>query len=148
MAELRISDYMTAQHRQCDELFSEAESAVAENNWPLAERKWQDFARMLEAHLQAEETILFPQFEQATGITAGPTQVMRMEHEQMRILANELETALRAKQRDHYLGLSETMMLLTQQHNMKEETMLYPMSQQRLPDADKVASQLKQYCED
>jgi hemerythrin-like domain-containing protein len=143
-----IPDYLTAKHRQCDELFTEAESAVAANDWPLAEQKWRDFARALEVHIQAEETILFPHFEQATGMTTGPTQVMRMEHEQMRILANELDQALNAKNQQEYLGLSETMIILVQQHNMKEETMLYPMSQMRLPDAGKVVGQLKQFCED
>ena len=143
-----IPDYMTASHRQCDEVFAEAESAVAENNWPAAKQKWQDFAQAFEAHLQAEETILFPLFERATGMTSGPTQVMRMEHEQMRMLAKELEQALCAHKQEEYLGLSETMIVLTQQHNMKEESMLYPMSEMRLPNAEKVASRLKQFCED
>jgi len=143
-----IPDCMTAQHRQCDEVFAEAESAVAENNWPVAKQKWQDFAQALEAHLQAEETILFPLFERATGMTSGPTQVMRMEHEQMRMLAKELEQALFASNQEEYLGLSETMIVLTQQHNMKEESMLYPMSEMHLPNAEKVASRLKQFCED
>ena len=143
-----IPDYLGAQHRQCDEVFTEAESAVAENDWPLAKQKWEVFASLLEAHMEAEETILFPQFEQATGMTHGPTQVMRMEHEQMRILVNELDQALSANNQGEYLGLSETMVIMMQQHNMKEETMLYPMSQQRLPDPDAVVSKLKQFCED
>lgn len=143
-----IPDYMTAKHRHCDEVFAEAESAVAEGNWALAKQKWQDFSGELEAHIQAEETILFPLFERATGMTSGPTQVMRMEHEQMRMLAKELEQALSANKKEEYLGLSETMIVLTQQHNMKEESMLYPMSEMHLPDPEKVASRLKQFCEE
>lgn len=143
-----IPDYMTARHRHCDEVFTEAESAVAEGNWALAKQKWQDFSGELEAHIQAEETILFPLFERATGMTSGPTQVMRMEHEQMRMLAKELEQALGANKQEEYLGLSETMIVLVQQHNMKEESMLYPMSEMHLPDPEKVASRLKQFCEE
>ena len=143
-----IPDYMTDHHRHCDELFAEAESAVAQNDWPLANQKWQDFSKAFEAHIQAEETILFPLFERATGMTAGPTQMMRMEHEQMRSLASELNQALCANQQEEYLGLSETMIVLMQQHNMKEETMLYPMSQMHLHNAEKIAGRLKEFCED
>jgi len=139
---------MTAKHRQCDEVLAEAESAVAENNWALAKQKWQDFSGQLEAHIQAEETILFPLFERATGMTSGPTQVMRMEHEQMRMLAKELEQAVSANKQEEFLGMSETMIVMMQQHNMKEETMLYPMSEMHLPDPEKVASRLKQFCEE
>ena len=63
-----IPEYMTAKHRACDELFSEAESAVANINWSLALEKWQGFARELTVHLAQEEDILFPQFESATGM--------------------------------------------------------------------------------
>jgi hypothetical protein len=33
-----------------------------------------------------------------------------------------------------YLGLSATLNMLTQQHNLKEESMLYPMSDRVLAD--------------
>ena len=141
-----IPDYMTVKHRECDEVFSEAESAVAEAHWPLAEEKWQVFAKELERHLDAEESILFPGFEQATGMTSGPTQVMRMEHEQMRAMVKDLNKALAAQNKDEFLGLSETLMILMQQHNMKEEMMLYPMSEQQIPDAGAIADKLKQHC--
>jgi len=143
-----IPDYMTVKHRECDDVFSEAESAVAEANWTLAEEKWQAFAKELELHLDAEETILFPEFEQATGMTSGPTHVMRMEHEQMRAMVKDLNQALAAQNKDEFLGLSETLMILMQQHNMKEEMMLYPMSQQQIPNADAVSDKLKQHCTD
>lgn len=143
-----IPDYMTVKHRECDDFFTEAESAVASQDWSIAEEKWQLFANELESHLQGEETILFPAFEQATGMTSGPTQVMRGEHEQMRAMVKDLSSALSAKNKDEYLGLSETLMILMQQHNMKEEMMLYPMSQQQIPNADAVMAQLKTHCND
>ena len=54
----------------------------------------------------------------------GPTRMMRMEHEQMRQLFSELAEALENRDKDGYLGLSETLMILMQQHNMKEEQVL------------------------
>jgi len=138
-----IPEYMTAKHRECDEFFTEAEAAVAKKDWPLALTKWQSFAGELTEHLSQEEEVLFPQFEQATGMTAGPTQVMRMEHQQMRALVQSLDNALAAKEKDEYLGLSETLMVMMQQHNMKEEMMLYPMMAQHLSDSEQLIEGFK-----
>ena len=142
-----IPQYMTEKHRECDDIFTEAESSVAAKNWPLAVKQWQAFCDELALHLAAEEIILFPQFEQATGMTSGPTYVMRSEHEQMRALISDLDKALASENKDQFLGLSETLMVLMQQHNMKEEMMLYPMTEQNIPEAEKVAGDLKAHCE-
>ncbi len=138
-----IPEYMTAKHRECDDYFTEAEAAVAKEDWPLALEKWQLFANELAEHLGQEEETLFPQFEEATGMTAGPTQVMRMEHQQMRALVQDLDNALAAKEKDEYLGLSETLMVMMQQHNMKEEMMLYPMMQQHLAQGEQLIEEFK-----
>ncbi len=138
-----IPEYMTAKHRECDDVFSEAETAVAQEDWSLALEKWQCFAEELIKHFNQEEGTLFPKFEYATGMTSGPTQVMRMEHQQMRALVQDLDNALAAKDKDEYLGLSETLMVMMQQHNMKEEMMLYPMMAQHLSDGEQLIEQFK-----
>ncbi len=138
-----LPEFMTSKHRECDDYFTEAESAVAQGDWPLASTKWQCFALEFTSHLSQEEEVLFPKFEQATGMTSGPTQVMRMEHQQMRALVQELDNALGAKEKDEYLGLSETLMVMMQQHNMKEEMMLYPMMAQNLADSEQLVEQFQ-----
>jgi hemerythrin-like domain-containing protein len=57
---------------------------------------------------------------------------MRMEHGQMRDLIQEMAGAVASADHDRYLGLSETLNMLMQQHNLKEENVLYPMSDQAL----------------
>ena len=138
-----IPEFMTTKHRECDELFTESEAAVAKSDWSLALTKWQSFAIELTRHFSQEEDVLFPKFEQATGMTAGPTQVMRMEHQQMRALVQDLDNALAAQAKDEYLGLSETLMVMMQQHNMKEEMMLYPMMAQNVADGEQVIAQFQ-----
>ena len=140
-----IPSYMTDRHRHCDESFIQAEAAVAKGDWGTAEQQWQTFAADLEHHFQQEETLLFPGFEAATGMTCGPTQVMRGEHGQMRQMVEDLTNALSAQDKDRYLGLSETLMILMQQHNMKEEQVLYPMSQNAIPNADGLLQEMKSY---
>ncbi len=57
---------------------------------------------------------------------------MRLEHAQMRPLLAQLEAACAARDGDGYAGAAETLLILMQQHNMKEENILYPMCDQAL----------------
>ncbi len=58
---------------------------------------------------------------------------MRFEHEQVQGLIGKLAGALESQDKDAYLSLCESMMILLQQHNMKEEQMLYAMCDRVLP---------------
>lgn len=127
-----IAKLLTADHDHCDELFAEAEDATAKQDWDAAARSFADFHAAMDQHLAAEETTLFPAFEARTGMPGGPTMVMRSEHEQMRGLMEQMRAAVERHNDTGYLGLSETLLMLMQQHNMKEEQILYPMSDQVL----------------
>ncbi len=127
-----IRSYMTDDHRHCDDLFAEAEQAVGKGNLDLAQATFGHFRSAVLAHFNTEEKTLFPTFEAKTGMTMGPTQVMRMEHVQMRALMEEAADALKAGNAEDYLGLADTLLIMMQQHNMKEENMLYPMCDQHL----------------
>lgn len=122
-----IFNYMAGSHKICDELFVNAENQAANSNWVELCTAFQNFLTDIERHFKQEEDILFPAFEEAIGSSAGPTQVMRMEHRQMRELTQSLLNAIAEKDRDSILGDAETLLILMQQHNMKEETMLYPL---------------------
>ncbi len=137
-----ITDYMSTDHRRCDDLFAEAEAAAAKNDPATAQAGFAAFHREMEHHLGKEETIMFPAFEQATGSSMGPTHVMRMEHEQMRELFAQMQAALDAKDTHTYTGLSETLLILMQQHNFKEEQMLYQMADRVLQESDHIIRQM------
>jgi len=127
-----IRNFMTDDHRHCDDLLAEAEQALAQNDPVAAEAAFAHFCRALLAHFDSEEKTLFPTFEAKTGITMGPTQVMRQEHAQMRILADAALGNLKMRNLDDYLGQTETLLIMMQQHNMKEENVLYPMCDEHL----------------
>jgi len=129
-----VSEFMQENHRECDELFATAEEFVASGDWAPALEAWQAFSSALDAHItDREEGVLFPAFEAVNG-AMGPTVVMRGEHEQMRALIAQMNDALAGKDQQQFLGLAETLMMLMQQHNMKEENMLYPMMDQCIPE--------------
>ena len=127
-----IRDYMSGDHRRCDDLFAAVEQSLSQPDPALPAQLFADFCQATLAHFQAEEETLFPAFEQATGIRMGPTQMMPLEHVQMRSLMDEARQALAAGDQDDYLGAAETLLILMQQHNLKEENVLYPMCDEHL----------------
>jgi len=127
-----IRSFMTDDHRRCDDLFAEAEQAIGKRNLEAARAAFGHFRTTVLAHFDSEEKTLFPSFEAKTGMSMGPTQVMRMEHEQMRALLDDALAALTTGDSEEYLGIADTLLIMMQQHNMKEENILYPMCDQHL----------------
>ena len=122
-----ISDFLTDDHQRCDRLFAAAEERASQGDWEAAESAFEAMRSATEAHFRMEEAVFFPEFEAATGMTMGPTQVMRQEHAQMRGLFDTMAEAIANQDVEGYLGASETLLILMQQHNAKEEQILYPM---------------------
>ena len=138
-----IKEYLSADHERCDGLFASMEDAVA-NDIESAKEAYELFAGETERHFQMEERVMFLEFEQKTGMTQGPTAMMRQEHTQMRSLIKEMGAAIEAKDKDKFFGNSETLMILMQQHNMKEEQMLYTMAQQHLSaESDRIIDMMQ-----
>lgn len=123
----RISELLRRVHRQCDEQFSLAENAAGKGKIPECAQHFVAFRDAMVTHLSVEEELLFPAFERRTGVDSGPTRVMRAEHHQMRALMAEMARAADNGERDRFLDLAEMLVIFLQQHNMKEENVLYPM---------------------
>jgi hemerythrin-like domain-containing protein len=130
MASIRI--FMADDHRHCDDLFAAVEAKLANGDSTGAQDAFSAFSAAIGAHFSAEETLLFPAFEAATGMSHGPTAVMRDEHRQMREQIAAAAAALARGDTDDYLGEAETLLILMQQHNVKEEGILYPMCDRQL----------------
>lgn len=127
-----ILEFMRDDHRKCDHLYTEAEASVMANDIETAKNRFDAFAAATIRHFEMEENELFPAFEQRTGMTSGPTQVMRYEHQQLRALIEKMKDALDGNRAQDFFGIGESMMIMLQQHNMKEEQMLYPMADRAL----------------
>ncbi|MBU1426214.1 MAG: hemerythrin domain-containing protein [Gammaproteobacteria bacterium] len=124
---LTIADFMSANHHVCDDAFANAEQAALAGNWEEAEILFNFFRTDMTRHFRMEEEELFPTLIAAHG-PAGPVQVMRMEHAQMNTLLEQMAGSVAHRDAKEYGGLSETLLIVMQQHNLKEEQMLYPMA--------------------
>ncbi|WP_367398035.1 hemerythrin domain-containing protein [Azonexus sp. R2A61] len=140
---MSLRSLLTDDHKHCDDLFAAAEQAAGQDV-AAAKAAFARFREAMLAHFTGEEEILFPAFEARTGMRMGPTQVMRSEHAQMRELMDDAVDLLAAGKSDDFLGQAETLLIMMQQHNMKEENVLYPMCDQHLAgDAEALGRQLR-----
>ena len=131
-----IHKTMSQDHKRCDDLFVEAQKFAARKEWPSARQYTDLFIRNELQHFNHEETVLFPTFEQATGMIHGPTEVMREEHKTLCELFDDLRQAAVDESASRFLGVAETLFIFLQQHNMKEENILYPMMDQHCQGND------------
>ena len=142
-----LKEFFTLSHRRCDGKWAEVEVAAQSGDVEAEKESWRAFQGELLRHLRMEEEVMFPAFEQATGMTnAGPTFVMRAEHDQMRGLIEQMAAAADADDYEELVDLGDTLLMLIQQHNQKEEHMLYPMAEQALTaDWAEIRERLTEY---
>jgi iron-sulfur cluster repair protein YtfE (RIC family) len=112
-------------HDRLDELL-ETYRQLKRVDFVRAKQAFREFKFGLQRHIIEEETVLFPLFEEKTGIRdQGPTVVMRAEH---REIGRRLE-ALHDKVRRQDVASDQEEQSLLQAlfaHNQKEENVLYP----------------------
>ena len=85
---------MQKHHGHCDELYADAETMLLDGRIDEVMVRMKAFLKQMERHFIIEETLLFPTVEDTTGMRQGPTQVMRMEHQQMRGVMTAIEDAI------------------------------------------------------
>lgn len=123
-----ISSYMQQDHVVIDGIAERAVAAAQAADWPALAREGAEFLRRLRQHIEVEEQVLFPAFEERTGmVEAGPSKVMRIEHEQMRPILEQMEAAVAARDGAGYQRSSKALLDILLPHNQKEEQMMYPM---------------------
>ena len=126
-----ITQFFTVDHNRLDLLFIAFQQYKQENP-TLARDFFDTFKQGLLQHIDWEENLLFPEFEQATGMTAGgPTFVMREEHVEIRQILQQIEQRLDDKQDTSPFELM--LEQLMEDHNEKEEHILYPNSDRAIP---------------
>lgn len=137
---------MMAEHRQIERALAALESCARqlEGGDDVSPAALSRFARFLKGyaddlHHGKEEALLFEKMVDA-GFPreAGPVAMMRVEHERGRALVKELKAlgekdAFGAVDRRRVVEVSFQFAALLRAHIQKEDRILYPMAEQRLP---------------
>jgi iron-sulfur cluster repair protein YtfE (RIC family) len=130
-----LTHLMSEHHDRCDAAFCAADNAAVARDWPACRAATREFVYLLESHFRAEEELLFPDFEARSGLRRGPTAVMREEHSQIRSLVADLRQAATQADGAAFDAAAATLLILMEQHNLKEEGILYPLCDQLLPNS-------------
>ena len=134
---MSYTDILSRQHRECDQAFTQIERHGIRGEWDDALVAMRKFVDRMNVHFHFEESELFPALERAHPMAGvGPIPVMLAEHQQMRELFDDLAIAICDHDRELLADTAQTLLFVMQQHNTKEENVLYPMADQELPAAD------------
>lgn len=144
-----VTEYLMSDHRRLDALLAAAGSLVAAGDYEGAGRRFAEFSGGLDRHIRMEEEILFPGFERATGMTGGgPTEVMRQEHVGIRCFVAAAATAIDSRDAAIFTRASDGLKQALGQHNLKEENILYPMTDNAAGDErarDELVARMEAY---
>ncbi len=125
MNELTVYGPFAEDHDRLDELL-ETYRRWKRSDFGRAKAAFKEFKFGLQRHIIWEERILFPRFEEKTGMREfGPTAVMRAEHRQIGACLEALHEKVRHQDPDSDAEEARLLDLLTA-HNQKEENILYP----------------------
>jgi len=136
-----INQYFAADHDRLDCLYHAfknqlSQGVTQEEDNIQCLKFFNAFTQGLIKHIEWEETILFPFFEQSSGITQGPTRVMCSEHKTIKQLL--VAIAEKVTQKKSEISELQELEAILSDHNNKEEQVLYPMID-RFCDAQKTA---------
>ncbi|HSB44330.1 MAG TPA: hemerythrin domain-containing protein [Nitrospira sp.] len=120
-----ISAFFEQDHDRLDALFQSFQ-VLKRHNFTKATEAFKEFKFGLQRHIVWEEELLFPLWEEKTGMSeGGPTFVMRNEHRQIgeQIEAIHRKVAEQNPDSDHE---EQALLNILTSHNLKEERVLYP----------------------
>lgn len=133
MMDQMITDFMSHDHDKLDTLFRNY--VANKKNENKAKEFFAAFKGDLELHIVWEEDILFPIFEEKTGIL-GPTECMKIEHREIKNYLEKISNGIGKVATDIFeVGLLEVLGA----HNQKEEFILYPQIDHCVPAEEREA---------
>jgi uncharacterized protein (DUF2249 family) len=131
-----VTETLMTDHARLDAILDEAGDLVAGGRFDEAAPLYAEFTCGLGRHIAMEEKILFPAFEAAHGGSrGGPTEVMRLEHVAIRAAMEDAAAGIRDRDAGRFGSAVMELRAVIGPHNMKEEHILYPMTDGQAGDA-------------
>ena len=120
-----IDEYLTWDHDRLDAILDDTIDLFEAADVEHARKRFAEFACGLDRHIDMEENIVFPVFEERSP-GMGPTRVMRTEHIHIREALRAIEAALQKSDANAFDTAIELLVSVLGEHNAKEEGVLYP----------------------
>ncbi len=137
-----ITKYMEDDHDRLDQIFKEFKDAKTRDK-ERARQLFHNFRIGLRRHIAWEEDILFPIFEERTGMRdSGPTAVMRIEHQQIKEFLDKIHASI-SQGNFQTETFEEGLIEVLSAHNDKEESILYPAIDEAISISNELARVFK-----
>ena len=136
MSHEKISVTFEQDHDRLDALFTTFQQQKRKD-MAKAKEAFVEFKFGLQRHIVWEEDVLFPKWEENSGMAeGGPTQVMRTEHRIIGECLEGIHQKVQASNPDSNLE-EQRLVDVLKSHNMKEERILYPSIDQVITDQER-----------
>jgi regulator of cell morphogenesis and NO signaling len=120
-----VREYFGQDHERLDAFFEYFQS-LKRSNAEKSKAAFKAFKAGLERHIVWEEDLLFPLWEDKSGLVEeGPTAVMRAEHRQIRELLEAIHDMV-VTHNSNSDREEQALLNILRNHNAKEERILYP----------------------
>ncbi len=131
-----VSAFFQQDHDRLDALFQSFQT-LKRHDFAKAKEVFKEFKFGLQRHIVWEEDLLFPLWEEKTGMSeGGPTFVMRNEHRLIGSLLEAIHDKVGEQNPDSDQEEAALLNILGS-HNMKEERVLYPSIDQVTSDEER-----------
>lgn len=125
-AQNSISAFFEQDHDRLDALFQSFQT-LKRHDVAKAQEVFKEFKLGLQRHIVWEEDLLFPLWEEKTGMSdGGPTFVMRNEHRQIGEQLESIHHKVVEQNPESDQEEEQALLKLLGSHNLKEERVLYP----------------------
>lgn len=124
-----VVEYMHSDHARLEGLLGHIVRRLSADDLVAVEVPFREFSCGLQRHMRAEEEILFPVFERATGIASGALALIHREHES---LTRQLEAVATGLATGGAHDEACELKAILEQHNMNEECFVYRQTDDQL----------------
>jgi len=122
-----ITSYMSQDGTRLRALLAEVDRLLEDEQIERADHLFQDFYAGLLRHMQVEEDLLFPLFEQRAGVLGSPIERLRGEHRELSDGLAKMHDALAHLDARRYARARLELGALLASHEAKEGRVFYPV---------------------
>ena len=128
----KTSNWLIHDHRKYDEMLTQCEMAAEMADWKDAVRLFNEFTTDLKLHMQMEDEVLYPLFEQKDADPENEMTGLHEEHENIVRLLRDLACVIKNKNIDHFMESLEPLHETMNEHNMHEEAVFLSLGSDSL----------------
>lgn len=145
---LSVTARLEEEHRELNSGLGDVRRLVAAGDFESAQNEFVGFAERYLRHMAAEERVLFPIFEEVTGIKEGPTKALRCDHCKFRKLFGAVAQSIVAEPKEHSDAVLSCLVDVLASHGAGEEQLLYAACNEAVRDVvvrDVILRKIEEY---